>query len=371
MIEKNKTAVNVLHVLNELKPSGAEIMLEAAGEIWVNVQVVASILSVGQQLGSFSTRLNNAGYKLFHIPRAVRPDFLIKLYRLFLKYDVIHIHTEHWNFIYGVIARLAGCHVVRTIHNNFQYRGLTGAKLTLQRMILRCVGVKHVSISKGVYDNEILFYKNKTTIVNNWLSTKKFQAYDSLSKNEAKQNFGLPPDAFVLSVIGNCSEIKNHKLLLEALPPVISKYKHVFLLHAGSGISEQDEKVYVTLLGMENNVKFLGHISDVPALMKCSDVFVMPSLHEGFSIAVLEALYCGIPCALSSRPGLVGLDDEFSNIYYFELDTASCTDSIFALIDKYESIDLAKTRENNRAVIQHGYTPEAGCLKYATIYHRE
>ena len=371
MLENKKSATQVLHVLNELKPSGAEIMLEAAGEIWVRANVVASILSVGERIGPFSSRLSNAGYELFHLPRSSSPSFLLKLYKLFSKFDVIHIHTEHWNFIYGLIARLAGCRVVRTIHNNFQYRGLTGIKLRLQRFILRCIGVKHVAISKGVSDNEVDFYKNTTHIVNNWLSTSKFNDFDSISRVESRNKFDVPEDAIVITVIGNCSEIKNHKLLLGVLPSIISKHQNACLLHAGSGADEQEERKLVAQLGIENHVKFLGHISDIPALMKSSDIFVMPSMHEGFSIAVLEALYCGLPCALSARPGLVGLDAEFSTVHYFSLDPNDCANTIINMINNYGSINLVKTREHNTNVVQHAYTPEAGCLKYASIYHQE
>lgn len=365
MIEKNKAAVNVLHVLNELKPSGAEIMLEAAGEIWVNVQVVASILSVGQQLGSFSTRLSNAGYKLFHIPRAVRPGFLIKLYRLFSKYDVIHIHTEHWNFIYGVIARLAGCHVVRTIHNNFQYRGLTRLKLIIQRKFLTWIGVVHVAISPGVRDSELAYY-NECRIVSNWLNLKLFKPGLIKNKSEVSTMYGIKPGAMVFVVVGNCSDIKNHAQLIYAFKHVVNKFSDVVLLHVGTGDCEDEEKRIVKKLDIEEHVVFVGRSNDVASILSASDIYVMPSRYEGFSIALLEALNCNIPCAISNKPGLDRMSGEFESVNYFELTEESIATTLCHVIETYsEQKDKARGNANT---VKNRYSPECGVLNYSKLY---
>jgi glycosyltransferase involved in cell wall biosynthesis len=56
-------------------------------------------------------------------------------------------------------------------------------------------------------------------------------------------------------------------------------------------------------LGLEEHVQFLGMCSDIPAVLKASDVFVLPSRSEGFSNALLEAMMCALPCVATSVGG--------------------------------------------------------------------
>jgi glycosyltransferase involved in cell wall biosynthesis len=56
-------------------------------------------------------------------------------------------------------------------------------------------------------------------------------------------------------------------------------------------------------LALQEHVQFLGMCSDVPAVLKASDIFVLPSRSEGFSNALLEAMMCGLPCVATSVGG--------------------------------------------------------------------
>jgi glycosyltransferase involved in cell wall biosynthesis len=63
--------------------------------------------------------------------------------------------------------------------------------------------------------------------------------------------------------------------------------------------------------GLKERVRFIGHVphEDLPAMFNLADVFVYPSLYEGFGIPVLEALACGTPVVtsnLSSIPEITG-----------------------------------------------------------------
>ena len=72
---------------------------------------------------------------------------------------------------------------------------------------------------------------------------------------------------------------------------------------AGTGPFEHELKVMAKELGIDQGVVFLGHVGEVDALLAACDCFVLPSLSEGMSNALLEAMACGLPCIATDIPG--------------------------------------------------------------------
>ena len=58
------------------------------------------------------------------------------------------------------------------------------------------------------------------------------------------------------------------------------------------------------MLGLDPKIRFLGQVGEVRQVLAASDLFVMPSEREGFGLAALEALACGVPALLSAGSGL-------------------------------------------------------------------
>src|SRR5262249_51965855 len=122
-------------------------------------------------------------------------------------------------------------------------------------------------------------------------------------------------------VVGNCSPIKNHTVLLRALARQASR--DWLLLHAGEEAPERDERTLTASLGIADRVRFVGVVSDMTPLLHASDCFVMPSLREGLSIALLEALGVGLPALLADTPGLIDLQPLFADLRFAAPDESS------------------------------------------------
>ena len=67
---------------------------------------------------------------------------------------------------------------------------------------------------------------------------------------------------------------------------------------------EEELKAQVKSLGLQDTVKFLGYVSDIPSLLKKADIFLIPSKWEGFGLAAVEAMNASLPCVVSNVPGL-------------------------------------------------------------------
>src|SRR5699024_1966328 len=95
-------------------------------------------------------------------------------------------------------------------------------------------------------------------------------------------SLGIKEDAFILGHVGRFSEQKNHKFLINVFAAVKKERSNAHLILIGIGDLEGEIKEQVYELGLQDSVSFLGNRGDIPELMSIMDVFVFPSLYEGF-----------------------------------------------------------------------------------------
>jgi glycosyltransferase involved in cell wall biosynthesis len=129
----------------------------------------------------------------------------------------------------------------------------------------------------------------------------------SLASVKARYSLDFP---FILTV-GTLEPRKNHVGLLQAYSLMEGRHPHRLVIAGGKGWLYEGIFQEVERLSLEERVLFLGYVpeEDLPALYNLADLFVFPSLYEGFGLPPLEAMACGTPVvvsALSSLPEVVG-----------------------------------------------------------------
>jgi glycosyltransferase involved in cell wall biosynthesis len=312
--------MRILHVLNELQPSGAETMLRLAAAPWREHGLELEILSVGDELGTYAGALRDAGYLIHHIPLEPVGPFVAAYRRLLRdrRYDVVHVHQERANLLLAGFARTIGrAGVVRTVHNVFAFDGRLRLERRLQRAVLRGLGVIHVAIGDSVQASERRRFGNRTVRVLNTYDEDRFHLPAPGERQAARRRYGLGESDFVVAVVGNCSRVKNHEALLRALAlpgtPVAQ------LLHVGlEDEAQTGERRLAEQLGLGEGTRFLGFVEDVASVFHAADCFAMPSLYEGVGIAALETLACGVPAVLADVPGLRDLREHVPDAWWVE-----------------------------------------------------
>jgi glycosyltransferase involved in cell wall biosynthesis len=361
--------MRVLHVLNELRPSGLENMLRTAGGCWRAQGIGGEILSTGDCLGSYTEELQRAGYRVHHVPFARSLRFLGAILGFFREhsFDCIHIHTERANFWYAALAWASGHRrIFRTVHSVFPFQGALRLRRMLQRLTMRHVfGVRTIAVSPSVQRVEIRSYGNRAVVLPNWFDSDRFVPASPAEHDAARSALGIGSKTFVISSVGNCGAVKNHRAILQAIASL--REMDLLYLHAGQEIDDRGESALAAELGIAGQVRFLGGSSDVGAVLHASDAFVMPSLYEGFSIAALEAMGAGVPVILSLVDGLRDLAAETVPIRWVEPTAAGIASALE---------DLARlSREGRRAMglqlsarAHHEFGIAVCAGRYAAVY---
>jgi glycosyltransferase involved in cell wall biosynthesis len=139
----------------------------------------------------------------------------------------------------------------------------------------------------------------------NAVDLKKFRPVAAEEKLRLAAKLGLPGDKTLLIYAGRLSRAKGLPMLIEAWPTLIERHPELCLLVVGSGGISFDNcedyvKEFVRTHHLQNHVQFIGETSSVHEYLQAADLFIFPTEYEGFSLALVEALGCALPVAVTS-----------------------------------------------------------------------
>jgi glycosyltransferase involved in cell wall biosynthesis len=224
--------------------------------------------------------------------------------------DLIHVHAP----TLCLVARAIGRPYITTFHI-----GVSGPK---KRRIARAANklVKHpfgrrvIAISRQLaYDLEHGLGIPRQTIRQTTCTVDetRFTPPTPQQRREARSEFNVPDGALAVGMVAVLEQRKNHRLLLDAMRALKQRSAPVVALLAGSGWGTYPHEIqdYAASLDLGRSVRFLGH-QPAERVYHASDVFVLPSLQEGFPLSVIEAMLCGL---VPIRTPSEGFDEQITN----------------------------------------------------------
>lgn len=172
----------------------------------------------------------------------------------------------------------------------------------------------------------------------------------------------------VIGCVARLSAEKGVDRLLNAMPAVLAARPDAKLLIAGDGPLRTDLQALARRLGIHERVHFFGQCDDVPALLKQMSVFVLPSLYEGVSTALLEAIAAGVPAVASDIAGNRAIiNDGRAGWLVDAAQPAIFANAIIAaLANPIEAAQRAATAQQVLAE----YTPEVSIQTHTALYNR-
>jgi len=224
--------------------------------------------------------------------------------------DIVHSYLPAANVIGPVAARLAG--VPRVIVSKRAMAGYKAAYPLLRRVeplgnrLADVILVNSDAVRRDVERTE-RHWEGKFRKIYNGVARIEPWAPDEVMAFRRRE--GIPADALVVLCVSNFYPYKGHEELVEVASRIVPDFQNVIFLMIGrdSGTMEAT-RARVLERGIDGSVRFVGSRTDVPDLLRASDLFVHPSREEGFSNAILEAMAAGLPvvaCDVGGNPEAV------------------------------------------------------------------
>jgi glycosyltransferase involved in cell wall biosynthesis len=151
---------------------------------------------------------------------------------------------------------------------------------------------------KNSYVNRMSIAESRIKVIYNGVDPSSIHSTEA-DAQRLQQELNIPADAFVYVTVGRLDTAKNHHLLLKVLPKVLSVVPQAYLVIVGVGDLERKLKDMADSLKINHRVRFTGRRNDIGTCLEMADVFVFPTLFEGFGLALVEAMFKHLPCIAS------------------------------------------------------------------------
>lgn len=284
------------------------------------------------------------------------------------KFDIIHCHTP----MGGVVTRLAamkarkkyGTRVIYTAHGFHFFKGAPLINWIIYypiELILSNVTDCLITINEEDYKLAKKRFKAKQIELVHGVGVDKNKFDFEMSEEEKinlRKSLGINKDDFVIIYPAELSKRKNQGMLLKSISLLEEEKQKVKVLLPGMDSMNGKYQKMAQELGIEEKIKFLGYRTDIPKLMKISNLAVSTSRQEGLPVNLIEAMMSELPIIATNCRGNRELANEENKISF---DEGILKEKINASLNKNIKIENEKIEE---------YKIESVLKKYKSIYER-
>lgn len=263
------------------------------------------------------------------------------------------LHSEHGWDVDNLKGRNRRPVLLRKLHSMFVDKYLVVSK-DLQRYLVRQVGIRPSRINQ----------------VYNGVDTERFRPRASSSRVGLPEGFGGVGE-FVVGTVGRLQAIKDQVTLLRAVallrqnnPGLLGRIRLVIV---GGGPLEQDLRAQASELKINDVTWFSGAVTNVVEILPNFDLFVLPSLMEGTSNTLLEAMACGVPVVATPVGGNLELIQEGRFGQFFAAGDAA---ALAAQIERYAASPSMSSEHGREArkFVEDAFSIPAMMSRYGALY---
>ena len=373
----------VFHMVNSLEMGGSEHqMVEVASrqkgggyDVTVGCLSARGPLIEALRLAGISVIEFDPKGALFR-PRGIYQ--LLRLTRFFLKtpFDVVQTHDLYSTLLGVPAAWLARVPVILSCRRDLSHWWWYTPR---RRAFLRRIQNRSnyvIANSQAVRDFLVEkdgFHPKLIRVIRNGVDLERFA---SVRADRQGLFPHLAAQSQLIAVVANMNvETKGHADLIRAAAEVSREFQDAKFLLVGDGAERSRLEAMTQDLGLSNTVLFLGRRKDVPGILACCDLFVLPSWAEGLPNSVLEAMASGLPVVATRVGGIPEIiDDGASGLLVAPKDSNALAKAILQLLRNEELARRFAQSARDRAYAQFGFNrllSELACLYAEARPHHE
>jgi glycosyltransferase involved in cell wall biosynthesis len=337
----------IVHVISTLNPNGAERLVVdlviALKEKGIHC-IVVTLFTVPH--GILSENLNNAGIQHICLGGKTWRDLwlIFKLHSTLVSLQPAVIHSHLFPPEYFVpLAAPRKIPLIHTEHSVSNKRRSIPVARIMESIIYKRFK-KIVCISGGVknsLDTWAPSIKSNTVVINNGVHLDKFKGPLNV---RFRKTYNIPESSTLICMIGRFEmPPKDQETIIRSLNYLPGTY----CILAGTGPDLAKLQKYASDLNVESRVIFPGYVQNVNDLLKSCNIYVYSSYHEGFGLAVIEAMAAGIPVIASDVDALNTLvEHDVNGLLFTRGNEKELADSIGK---------VTRDQEFRQNLIQNGY----------------
>ncbi len=288
-------------------------------------------------------------------------------------YDLVHVHTPIAAFVTRYALKdVQATKVIYTAHGFHFYRGGSVIKnaifLTLEKLAGRwtdyLVTINREDETAAKKYNFLpearIYYTRGIGVDTNYYTSRQVTPADV---QQVRQELKLSPSDTLLLSIAEFTPRKRHRDLLNALAKVANPQVHLAL--AGEGPIKEDIEQLATVLGITNQVHFLGYRTDIPTLIQAANAVLLVSQQEGLPRSIMEAMCLATPVIGSKIRGTQDLLEDGCGLLVELGDTDALAQAMIQVIEDPDSLSIMAEKAQAK---MKDYDLEQIIQQYTDIY---
>ncbi len=303
-----------------------------------------------------------------NIPQITKLVYLLRRKKI----DILHTHEFFPGTLGRIAAIIARVPVIVLMLHNIDYWKKWHHRL-VDKMLARFTD-RIVTNSRAVKDDVCIksgIPEEKFVIIHNGIDLKKFSHPEN--GNGLKNELGIGNNEYIVGTVGRWAKQKGYQYLIEASRIVRSVRKDVRFVIVGGDAHHPGESIKDELfrlndnLNEEDRVIFTGYRPDIPELISIFDIFVFPSLWEGFGLAMAEAMAMGKPL-VASKIGAISeiVEHRKTGLLVPSGDAKAIANAVIELIENKKITEAMG--ESGRKYVEDFFSVEGMTKKYEELY---
>ena len=369
----------VLHVIHHLVVGGMENGLVNLINRLPATSFRHAIVCV-EGFSDFRSRLRRSDVEVIALNRTQSGLWRMRrdLYDLCRRLKPSIVHTRNLSGLDALLpARTAGVRCCVHSEHGWDVDDIQGTRLrpALLRRIHSPLVNRYVAVSKNLERylvDRVGLGASRVTQIYNGVDVQLFSPAKCKAAGILPNVDGRMP-SFVVGTVGRIQPIKDQRTLLSAFAKLLHAVPHLrsyaILAIVGDGPLLSELRSYASSLGIADYVWFAGMRVDVQEILCLFDVFVLPSLNEGISNTILEAMACGLPVIATDVGGNSELVKEGKT---GSLVPAGDSEAIMRVLARYAE-QPEQRRELGlaaRAQVERQFSLDVMVARYSIVYRR-